>query len=137
MLEETDFKARWEAALALRKEKEAKAHSGTDHIKASKKNKKIKNQDSTPTSEPISPDTPTVPKETPDESQENPEIDPKQSLFDSHRSESLKKNVEYMEKKYGFFLPDQECLVDLEGLLGYSHVSFRTIFVLAIYSAMT
>lgn len=55
------------------------------------------------------------------ESQENPEIDPKQSLFDQHISKSLKENVHYMQQKYGFFIPDKECLVDLEGLLGYCH----------------
>lgn len=59
------------------------------------------------------------------ESQENPEIDPKLSLFDQHRSDSLTTNVEYMQSKYGFFLPDQECLVDLEGLLGYFHEKIK------------
>merc|ERR1712070_1020168 len=55
------------------------------------------------------------------ESQENPEINPKQSLFDSKISKSLKENMHYMQQKYGFFLPDKEYLVDTEGLLGYFH----------------
>jgi pre-60S factor REI1 len=59
------------------------------------------------------------------ESQENPDIDPKQSLFDPHRSQTLKENVEYMQRNYGFFVPDSECLVDLEGLLGYCHEKIK------------
>ena len=59
------------------------------------------------------------------ESQENPDIDPKQSLFDQHISRTLKENVHYMQQKYGFFLPDQECLVDHEGLLGYCHEKIK------------
>ena len=114
MLEEADFTARWEAALALRKEKESKAKSGTDHIKASKKkNKKLqkeqqqqKEQSTADEDNDDKPTTPKTPKETA-ESQENPEIDPRQCLFDSHKSESLKENLLYMQQKYGFFVPDQ------------------------------
>jgi pre-60S factor REI1 len=136
LLEGADFQARWEAALALRKEKEAKAHNGTDHIKASKKkNKKSPKQQRTSTAEPIAPELPKKsPNEAPNEKvvnlniaqdgktfqafvaddatkgpeiQENPEIEPKQSLFDSHLSDSLKENLEYMQNTYGFFVPDQ------------------------------
>jgi pre-60S factor REI1 len=137
LLEETDFQARWEAALALRKEKERKAHNGTDHIKASKKkNKKSQKQERTSTDEPIAPKAPReapieAPKEaltekvvkvnTPqnengytfqvfvadDDAKTAPEINPKQSLFDSHISDSLKENLEYMQNEHGFFVPDQ------------------------------
>jgi hypothetical protein len=110
-LEEADFTARWEAALALRKEKEAKAHNGLNHIKPGKTSKKKvkqkKNEEAAPKPE-------TDPMETTEgpkgpkfaEGQENPDIDPKQSLFDSHISETLEENVEYM-KQFGFFIPDQ------------------------------
>jgi pre-60S factor REI1 len=40
LLKEADFTAPWEAVLALRKEKEAKEHSGTNHIKPGKISKK-------------------------------------------------------------------------------------------------
>jgi len=53
------------------------------------------------------------------ESQENPTIDPKQSLFDNQMSDTLEANVDYMRLNFGFFIPDRESLVDLEGLLGY------------------
>lgn len=96
LLKEVDFQARWEAALALKKEKELKARSGTDHIKNPEKNKTKAKRDSTRTgSEGVA------------ASQEKPEIEPKQSLFDSHQSESLQENVGYMHKKFGFFIPDQ------------------------------
>jgi len=49
-----------------------------------------------------------------------PTIDPCQSLFDKHMSEDVESNVQYMYEKYGFFIPDRECVVDLEGLIGYS-----------------
>jgi pre-60S factor REI1 len=58
-------------------------------------------------------------EETEVEQEEPPEINPKQSLFDKHISEDVKTNVEYMYKKYGFFVPDQEFLIDQEGLIGY------------------
>jgi len=117
LLEEADFKARWEAALALRKDKEGKSNQGTDHIKGSKK-KKNKKKHAASHTDPTDSETPKAQKKTV-ESQENPDIEPKQCLFDSHVSENLKQNVDYMQKKYGFFIPDQECLIDLEGLLGY------------------
>jgi pre-60S factor REI1 len=129
LLEEPDFQARWEAALALRKEKEAKEHTGTDHLKNSKKNNKKKKQlqlqqkqqpqtegpneattgTDVPTSTSVSA-SPEGPKQLkPDlaASQEKPDIDPKQCLFDSHMSETLEENIEYMQKNYGFFIPDR------------------------------
>jgi pre-60S factor REI1 len=129
LLQEVDFQARWEAALALRKEKEAKAHNGKDHLKDSKKNSKKRNkqqQDETTTTVAAAATTttttmtdadssmqtettvgePPVPMETA-EIEEIPDIHPNQSLFDAHISETLEENVEYMHKHYGFFLPDQ------------------------------
>lgn len=48
-----------------------------------------------------------------------PVIDPKQSLFDNKVFPDVQSNVDYMYEKYGFFIPDVEYLVDLEGLIGY------------------
>jgi hypothetical protein len=129
LLEEADFLARWEAALAIRKEKEAKSQSGTDHLKhkraSAKKSqtpaaKKISNQDSDSEEDDEDDDTPmeTIGKQMPKklmESQENPSIDPTESLFDNHMSKSLEENVQYMHLKFGFFIPDRgtsrrECL---------------------------
>ena len=163
LLEEKEFKARLQAALALRKEKEKK--NGTDHIKnlnkkdysKKKQNKKTNNnkvnnnavisssddtkmevEEGKPPSEVNSDNNDNsnndeTTKATRSsrlpaalvESQENPEIDPKQCLFDQHQSETLEENVKYMQKAYGFFLPDQDCLVDLEGLLGYAHEKIK------------
>ncbi len=130
LVEEKEFQMRLEAALAMRKEKEKK--NGTSHIKNinSKKNKKkqkFKEQKTTVDAEAATPDNaadeepkPRIPAALA-ESQENPEIDPKQSLFDQKVSKSLKENIHYMQQKYGFFLPDKEYLEDTEGLLGYFH----------------
>ena len=98
LLKEADFQARWEAALALKKEKEAKAESGTDHIKNSKK----KNKKSLKKSEGHASNNQSLA-----ESQENPVIEPRQSLFDSNLSDTLQDNVTYMQKKFGFFIPDK------------------------------
>lgn len=46
-------------------------------------------------------------------------IDPCQSLFDRKVFQNIEENVEYMEEKYGFFLPDREYLLDIEGFIGY------------------
>lgn len=133
LLEEQEFQARWEAAIALRQEKEKK--NGTDHLKTANRNNNGKKQHKKRQNEP-SPrtsrgaegrgdkeeeDLPAGGRGDDDvtmeeqkggsglvaESQETPEIDPKQSLFDSHRSGSLDDNVAYMQRKYGFFIPDQ------------------------------
>mmetsp|Transcript_29032 Transcript_29032/g.47954 ORF Transcript_29032/g.47954 Transcript_29032/m.47954 type:complete len:475 (-) Transcript_29032:35-1459(-) len=53
--------------------------------------------------------------------EEPPVIEPRQCLFDKHFSPTLTANLERMHRKYGFFVPDQEYLVDAEGLLGYCH----------------
>ncbi|KAL3935246.1 MAG: hypothetical protein SGBAC_009196 [Bacillariaceae sp.] len=110
LLAENDFVARWEAALALKREKDAKAKSGKDHIKnPQKKNKKKSGEKTSAVNESIA------------ASQENPDINPYQSLFDSKTLDSLEENVAYMNRKYGFFIPDSGHLTDLEGLLGYCH----------------
>lgn len=151
LLEENEFQARLKAALALRQEKEKK--NGTDHIKDRNKknyakkhganNKQDKsrsnsnNHDSSDDSKMEEEEASTTSEDDGEnikmsrlpasllKSQENPEIDPQQSLFDQHRSDTLEANVEYMQMKYGFFLPDKDCLVDLEGLLGYCHEKIK------------
>jgi len=153
MLEEEDFNARLEAALALRKEREGRAaRTGTDHLKnknsSSKRNKqqeKKQNQGPT-TQQPQNNDNndaaignSTVSDDTSQDETNNvantsssdaimeekkeeegpPTIDPRQCLFDNHMCVSVEANVNRMYKKYGFFIPDREYLVDLEGLIGY------------------
>lgn len=39
------------------------------------------------------------------------------SFFDNHVSRSLQANLEYMYKHFGFYVPDMEYVVDIEGLL--------------------
>ena len=41
------------------------------------------------------------------------------SFFDNHISSSMQDNLEYMYKRFGFYLPDAEFLVDPEGMLKY------------------
>ncbi|GLC35863.1 hypothetical protein PLESTM_000376600 [Pleodorina starrii] len=48
-----------------------------------------------------------------------PEWDVRRSLFDNHMSDSFQANLEYMFKRFGFYLPDSEYLTDPEGLLKY------------------
>ena len=43
----------------------------------------------------------------------------RRSLFDNHVSASFEANMEHMYKKFGFYFPDAEYLVDPEGLLKY------------------
>jgi pre-60S factor REI1 len=142
LLEEQEFRARWEAALALRQEKE-KA-TGRDHLKLSSKRSGKKHhkdkpftqqhqqqqQQASTSKSPVvaggETETPAAansggggddvtmedeeadgPADAAADAHESPEIDPKQSLFDSHRSDTLEGNVAYMQRKYGFFIPDQ------------------------------
>lgn len=146
LVTEKEFRIRLDAALAMRREKEKK--NGTSHIKDinSKKNKKkqIKTQaknekaklksdlaSSSADTEMASADNaseeaskPRIPAALA-ESQENPEIDPKQCLFDQHKSKSVKENIHYMQQKYGLFIPDKEYLVDFVGLMGYCHEKIK------------
>jgi pre-60S factor REI1 len=46
-------------------------------------------------------------------------LGPNISIFDNKEFETVEECVEYMATTFGFFIPDQEFLVDLEGLLGY------------------
>lgn len=47
------------------------------------------------------------------------EWDVRRSLFDNHVSADLAGNLEYMWKKFGFYLPDAEFLQDPDGLIKY------------------
>lgn len=149
MLTFEDFTIRFEAAMALRREREGKAErSGKDHLKDKSNQKKkfggkgiavekkiskrqLRQRERHGDILPVS--SPTVEEETlksdqiaeeddvvmEDEEIPPPTIDPNQSLFDKHISKDVETNVEYMYGKYGFFLPDRECIIDLEGLVGY------------------
>ena len=46
-------------------------------------------------------------------------LDPNVSIFDDKQFETVDECVQYMALSFGFFLPDSEFLVDLEGLLKY------------------
>jgi len=146
-----DFQIRYEAALALRRDREGMAErSGKDHLKdktgANQKTKKgksigekklskrqlrqLQRNGKAPATKEISRSNEsheecdvTMEEQEPESLDEGdvelPTIDPNQSLFDKHISASVEANVEYMYEKYGFFLPDKECIIDLEGLIGY------------------
>ena len=145
MLNEDDFNTRLEAAVALRKEREGReARSGADHRKdKSNKTKKSKKQakkehkrkpvyakrDEDPNVAQDKDDKEEKYKEEVDEQmpgeEEQPEIDPCQSLFDNHVSKSPADNLKYMTNKYSFYLPDSEYCTDIEGLLGYCSEKIR------------
>jgi pre-60S factor REI1 len=139
LLQEADFQARLQAALALKQEREGKQErSGTNHLK-NKNKKKNKQQETTVKSQAaandrikeksaeqeasVNDDAEMNVEETSAEEQaveeEPPVIEPRQCLFDKHMSPSVEANLERMQRKYGFFVPDQEYLVDMEGLVGY------------------
>ena len=152
LLREADFEARLEAALALKKEREGREQrTGTDHLK---KKREKKNQQVDSPKEPagvtIKSQAPAYDRikkkgeeeaidqseademvveestdETQKEEEEAPVIEPRQCLFDKHMSPSVEANLERMQRKYGFFLPDQEYLVDTEGLIGYCHEKIK------------
>ena len=148
LLREADFQARLEAALALRREREAREErSGTGHLKkggksgkGGKKERKKTNQKSRDRKESIgsadesdvdgaNEDSKMVTSDHEDESATTggggggedpaPAIDPCQSLFDNTLHPSPRASLAHMSQKYGFFLPDVEYCTDLEGLLGY------------------
>lgn len=52
-------------------------------------------------------------------------IKPNISLFDDAEFESTEECLEHMKKKFGFFIPDTEYLVDFNGLLTYLSEKIR------------
>ncbi|KAL7445525.1 hypothetical protein ACHAXM_011810 [Skeletonema potamos] len=142
MLNEDDFNTRLEAAVALRKEREGReTRSGADHrkdksTKTKKSKKQVKKEHKRKPmyakrdEDPIAlPDEVEESEEEEEEDladeEEQPEINPCQSLFDSHISQSPAASLEYMAGKYSFYLPDSEYCIDLEGLLGYCSEKIR------------
>ena len=150
MLNEEDFTVRYEAAVALRKEREGREErSGVDHRKDKTKSKKSKKGQQQKKSNKRQPtfakrneavavesgeaDDGSAMQE--DEAadgvsnelmeEEAPEINPSQCLFDNHISSSPESNLKYMTEKYSFFLPDADYCNDLEGLLGYCNEKVR------------
>lgn len=142
MLTFDEFSARLEAAMALRREREGRAaRSGKDHLKNKGASSSIKNVKTTgqriskrqmraqerqgttiPTVQAVIKEEPESVEEdatVAEEEEDPPEINPRQSLFDKHISVDVETNLDYMHKKYGFFVPDQEFLVDKTGLVGY------------------
>jgi len=151
MLNEEDFTVRYEAAVALRKEREGREErSGVDHRKdkttKSKKSKKGQQQKKSNKRQPAFAkrnEAIAVESSEADEGsamqedeaadgvsnqameEEAPEINPSQCLFDNHISSSPVLNLKYMADKYSFFLPDADYCNDLEGLLGYCNEKVR------------
>jgi pre-60S factor REI1 len=141
LLREEDFQARLQAALALRRERESsQQRSGTSHLKTNKARKK--NAKMKPSDDGIQQENDNAQNEEKNEfdqkeqerdeatasmqeQEEVPVIEPRQSLFDNHISPSVQANLSYMQQEYGFFLPDQEYLVDMEGLIGYCHEKIK------------
>mmetsp|Transcript_24167 Transcript_24167/g.26691 ORF Transcript_24167/g.26691 Transcript_24167/m.26691 type:complete len:461 (-) Transcript_24167:11-1393(-) len=144
LLQEEEFQARLEAALALRQEREIhKERAGRNHLKdKTRKIKKSKGKSTdgvttisqVPAYDKIINENKEQKKEELESGElaqtqtemnsvvldeEPPIIDPRQCLFDKHVSLTLDANIERMQRKYGFFIPDQEYLVDKEGLIGY------------------
>lgn len=56
-----------------------------------------------------------------DEDDEMIEINLGQSLFDSHTEPDVHSALDYMRRKYGFFIPEAEYIEDMDGLLEYLH----------------
>lgn len=150
MLTQYDYQARLDAAMALRREKEWKDKKlGTNHLKkhspstqepasysSSSKVVGIKTS-STPAAVEVATAAGNLTNESrsmsidktheqqqqemEEEEEEQGNIDPTLSLFDRHVSTTVQENIQYMYQKYGFFVPDYEYLVDVQGFVGYCH----------------
>ncbi|KAL7490158.1 hypothetical protein ACHAW6_015891 [Cyclotella cf. meneghiniana] len=155
MLNEEDFNARLEAALALRREREGREErSGVDHLKDGKRSarankeankrggrkenrrkpafaKREERSEESPenfvTQENADAEMTHADEELEEQMEEDdlPEINPNQSLFDNHVSPSLADNLTYMTNTYSFYLPDPEYCIDTEGVIGYCSEKIR------------
>jgi pre-60S factor REI1 len=73
----------------------------------------------TPSAAQIGRDHPLSPEKVLDGDEEEHKADPKQCLFCNYTSPSTELNVHHMGKQHGFFVPEKEYLVDLDGLINY------------------
>jgi len=128
---ELEFKARLEAALALRRKKlqHGKLKNGTEPNRSHLKDKSqappskvkiLKEQQSRMELE-QNKEYEKLEDDATDEEKEEEDIviDPLKSLFDDHVSLTLEENIQYMNTKFDFFIPDRDFLTDTEGLIGY------------------
>lgn len=116
LLNEQDFNRRLAAALALKKEKEqAKIRAGTSHLKHPKQQRHKQQQQH---HEEVKEE---VEEEEEEEAPAPPVIDPLQCLFSNKQHQGIDENIQYMQKRFGFFIPESEYLVDKLGLVGYCH----------------
>jgi pre-60S factor REI1 len=151
LLLETDFLARFEAAKATLRTNEKQA--GTNHLKQQKQGNKNNNvvsamsgddkqmtmskvdaaedtKEEQPQEAAASAVTETLTDGDTDALQQQMQqlqiqIDPRQCLFDRHVSASVQDNLTRMHRKYGFFVPDAEYLVDPAGLVGFCHEKIK------------
>ncbi|KAK5166938.1 pre-60S factor rei1 [Saxophila tyrrhenica] len=73
----------------------------------------------TPTTAQVERDHPMSPEKTMDGEEYDHKADVKQCLFCNYDSPTLDLNINHMGKQHGFFIPEREFLVDLEGLVNY------------------
>ena len=87
-----------------------------NHCASKKHKKKVKDS---PVEQPKNKPSSTV-KDYPMEQQHETTMDSLRiSLFDNHKSDGIKKNLDYMRKKFSFFILDIDCLISLKALLFY------------------
>ena len=122
LLTEKEFQARLAAALALKREKEeAAAKAGTSHLKNKKKHPQQQQQEKQENIQKKDSDTKREDEMEEEEEEAPPVIDPRMCIFSNQVFPSVALNVKHMREKFGFFIPEQEYLSDLEGIIGYCH----------------
>mmetsp|Transcript_6742 Transcript_6742/g.9791 ORF Transcript_6742/g.9791 Transcript_6742/m.9791 type:complete len:433 (+) Transcript_6742:104-1402(+) len=114
LLNEEDFNARLQAALALKRELQEGRHKKDDHLKNKEKKRSTSKMHVQEKNE-----ADVIMDEEEEETTAPPVVDPCQSLFDSTIHPNVNANVQYMQQKYGFFIPDEEYLINLTSLIGY------------------
>jgi len=113
-INEEEFRARLEAAVALRREKEKVAKK--DHLKDKSGGVGKKAGAAKSVGDAVGKEEETEERE---EECFSAEINPRWCLFCTEKHSRVKSNLNHMKAKHSFFLPDMEYLVDLEGLIGY------------------
>jgi len=117
---------------------------GKHHLKNKKQTPKTNKSQSQPNPNPNQPNPNQSPSKSPEPTDDKPVLDNGQdnehkteddmidekiatatvltlrdSLFDRHKSSDFESNLQYMTKKFGFFIPEIEFLKDLPGLINY------------------
>jgi pre-60S factor REI1 len=112
-----------EKVTSLKESRNQKPNKGIHHIKENKKQQHQRKLDAKKkqSNQPFHAETigKTIDEQIDEQIAQSPKLSLLDSLFDRKVSKNFERNLEYMTKKYGFYIPCVEKVEDIHGLIKY------------------